>query len=201
MTPELLAAFIMFAFVSSVTPGPNNMMLLASGVNYGFRRTLPHMLGISLGHMLMVILMGLGLGQLFTLYPVLHTGLKLLAALYLSYLAWKIATAVPPTPTEPACSKPFGFFQAAAFQWVNPKAWVMAIGAITTYLPTQDFYSNLILIALLFALINIPSVSAWTLFGMALRSLLGTPTRLRIFNWTMAALLMCSLYPLVLSTH
>ncbi|MBH3437581.1 LysE family translocator [Pseudomonas luteola] len=200
MTAELLTAFILFAFVSSATPGPNNMMLLASGVNYGFRRTLPHMFGISLGHMVMVITMGLGLGQLFSLYPSLHIALKVVATAYLLYLAWKIANAAPPTPKQ-ASGKPFGFFQAAAFQWVNPKAWVMAIGAVTTYLPVQDFNSNLLLIALLFALINLPSVSLWTLFGMALRTLLNSPMRLRAFNWTMAALLVISLYPILLSTH
>jgi threonine/homoserine/homoserine lactone efflux protein len=200
MTLELLSAFMLFAFVSSATPGPNNMMLLASGVNYGFRRTLPHMFGISLGHMVMVIVMGLGLEQLFSLYPLMHTVLKIVATAYLLYLAWKIAHAAPPTPKAPS-GKPFGFFQAAAFQWVNPKAWVMAIGAVTTYLPVQDFHTNLLLIALLFALINLPSVSLWTLFGMALRSVLSSPARLRAFNWTMATLLVVSLYPIVLSTH
>ncbi|MFC6477546.1 LysE family translocator [Pseudomonas asuensis] len=199
MTAELLTAFVLFAFVSSATPGPNNMMLLASGVNYGFRRTLPHMFGISLGHMVMVVTMGLGLGQLFSLYPSLHTVLKVVATAYLLYLAWKIANAAPPTPKQ-ASGKPFGF-QAAAFQWVNPKAWVMAIGAVTTYLPVQNFNSNLLLIAMLFALINLPSVSLWTLFGMALRTLLNSPMRLRVFNWTMAALLVISLYPILLSTH
>lgn len=201
MTVELLSAFMLFAFVSSATPGPNNMMLLASGVNFGFRRTLPHMFGISLGHMLLVICTGLGLGQMFVLYPPLQIALRVIGGAYLLYLAWKLATAAAPTPRDSGSGKPFGFFQAAAFQWVNPKAWVMAIGAVTAYIPAENFTANLLLVALLFALINLPSVSLWTLFGMGLRRLLSSPTRLRLFNWSMALLLVLSLYPILFGHH
>ena len=195
MTYELLLAFLLFAFVSSITPGPNNMMLLASGVNFGVRRSVPHMLGISLGFMIMVMAVGLGLGQLFERWPVLHSVLRYLGAAYLTYLAWKIARAGAPKPGE-AAAKPFTFLQAAAFQWVNPKAWIMAIGAITTYAPPESFTRNVVVIAVLFALVNGPSVSLWTVAGSLLRRWLDNARALKAFNLSMAALLIASLYPI-----
>ncbi|MET1078133.1 MAG: LysE family translocator [Pseudomonas sp.] len=197
MNPELLVAFIAFAFVTSVTPGPNNMMLLASGVNFGVRRSLPHMLGISLGFMLLVVAVGLGLGQLFERLPELYTVLRYLGATYLLYLAWKIARAGALQTEGDPQAKPFTFLQAAAFQWVNPKAWVMAIGAITTYTPQENFLTNVVVIAALFALVNCPSVGLWTVAGSLLRTWLNDPRRLRIFNVGMALLLVASLYPIL----
>ena len=126
MTYDILSALIGFAFATSITPGPNNMMLLASGANFGVRRTVPHMLGISLGHAFMVFLVGSGLAQLFHRYPQADLVLKLAATLYMLWLAWKIANAAPPREGE-AKGRPFSFVQAAAFQWVNPKAWAMAL--------------------------------------------------------------------------
>lgn len=196
MTPELLIAFIAFAFVTSVTPGPNNMMLLASGVNFGLRRSMPHMLGISLGFMVLVMCVGLGLGQVFERVPMLYTLLRYLGAAYLLYLAWKIAGSGAPDSTGGERGKPFTFLQAAAFQWVNPKAWVMAIGAITTYTPQENFLVNVLLIAALFALVNCPSVGLWTVAGSLLRNWLRNPRVLRAFNIGMAILLVASLYPI-----
>lgn len=197
MTAELLIAFVAFAFVTSVTPGPNNMMLLASGVNFGLRRSLPHMLGISLGFMLLVMCVGLGLGQLFEQVPMLYSVLRYLGAAYLLYLAWKIANSSAPDSQVGERGKPFSFLQAAAFQWVNPKAWVMAIGAITTYTPQENFLVNVLLIAALFALVNCPSVGLWTVAGSLLRNWLKNPRVLRGFNIGMALLLVASLYPIV----
>ncbi|MDP3815023.1 LysE family translocator [Pseudomonas sp.] len=200
MTTELLIAFIAFAFVTSVTPGPNNMMLLASGVNFGLRRSLPHMLGISLGFMLLVMCVGLGLGQLFEQIPLLYSLLRYLGAAYLLYLAWKIAHAGAPDNQAKSGAKPFSFLQAAAFQWVNPKAWIMAIGAITTYTPQENFVVNVLLIAALFALINCPSVGLWTVAGSLLRNWLNNVRALRAFNIGMALLLVASLYPILADT-
>ena len=200
MTPELLIAFIAFAFVTSVTPGPNNTMLLASGANFGLRRTLPHMLGISLGLMLLVLSVGLGLGQLFEQVPVFYTLLRYVGAAYLLYLAWKIANAGAPSSQASASGKPFSFLQAAAFQWVNPKAWIMAIGAITTYTPQDNFITNVVLIATLFALVNCPTMSVWTVVGSLLRNWLQDARRLRVFNIGMALLLVASLYPIFADT-
>jgi len=135
MPPETLLAFLTYAFVTSITPGPNNTMLLASGVNYGFVRSLPHVLGISIGFGVMVVGVGAGLGRLFEDYPSLYAALRIVGGAYLLYLAWQIATAAPMQDASPN-GRPFGFWKAAGFQWVNPKAWIMAIGAITAYLPT-----------------------------------------------------------------
>jgi threonine/homoserine/homoserine lactone efflux protein len=197
MTLELLIAFVAFAFVTSVTPGPNNTMLLASGANFGLRRTLPHMLGISLGLMLLVLSVGLGLGQLFEQVPLLYSVLRYVGAAYLLYLAWKIANAGAPNSQASANGKPFSFLQAAAFQWVNPKAWIMAIGAITTYTPQENFAVNVLLISALFAAVNCPTMSVWTVLGSLLRNWLQDARRLRIFNIGMALLLVVSLYPII----
>jgi threonine/homoserine/homoserine lactone efflux protein len=201
MTTELLIAFIAFAFVTSVTPGPNNMMLLASGVNFGMRRSLPHMFGISLGFMVLVMAVGLGLGQVFEQVPQLYSLLRYLGASYLLYLAWNIAHAGAPDSNVGARGKPFSFLQAAAFQWVNPKAWVMAIGAITTYTPQDNFVVNVLLIAALFALVNCPSVGLWTMAGSLLRNWLDNPRVLRGFNIGMALLLVASLYPILVDVQ
>jgi len=200
MTADLLLAFVAFAFVTSITPGPNNMMLLASGVNFGVRRSLPHMFGISLGFMLLVAAVGLGLGQLFEQVPLLHSVLRYAGAAYLLYLAWKIAQSGAPQSSGVAAAKPFTFLQAAAFQWVNPKAWIMAIGAITTYTPHEGFFTNVLLIAALFALVNGPSVGLWTVAGSLLRNWLNNPRALRAFNIGMALLLVASLYPILVDT-
>jgi threonine/homoserine/homoserine lactone efflux protein len=197
MTPELLLAFVLFAFVTSVTPGPNNLMLLASGVNFGLRRSVPHMLGVSLGFMLLVLAVGLGLGQLFQRWPLLHALLAWGGATYLLYLAWKIARSVAPSDSGAAPGKPFTFVQAAAFQWINPKAWIMAITAIGTYIPQEDFLGNLLLLAPLFALVNGPSVGLWTVAGSLLRKLLQDSRKRRLFNHGMAMLLVLSLYPIL----
>ncbi len=195
MTYDVFLALLGFAFVTSVTPGPNNMMLLASGVNFGVRRTIPHMLGISLGHALMVVLVGLGLSGVFHTVPQLMIVLKVSAVAYMLWLAWKIAHAAAPG-TANAASKPFTFVQAAAFQWVNPKAWAMALGAIAAYAPEPSL-TTIATVAGAFAAVNLPSISAWTAAGQVLRRWLDDPVRLRIFNWTMAVLLVLSLIPVL----
>lgn len=199
MTQEILIALIGFAFASSITPGPNNLMLMASGANYGLRRTLPHMLGISLGHAFMVLMVGVVLLQVFVTYPVLNIVLKSVSAAYMLWLAWKIANAVAPEAKE-VTGKPFTFLQAAAFQWVNPKAWFMAITAISVYAPQdQNIWVGSLIVAGVFAATNLPSVSVWAWMGVQVRRWLGSARRLRVFNLTMAVLLVVSLYPLL--TH
>ncbi|ATR83466.1 lysine transporter LysE [Pseudomonas sp. HLS-6] len=198
---DLLLAFVLFAFVSSITPGPNNTMLLASGVNFGVRRSIPHAVGISVGFMVMVLAVGFGLGEVFKTFPPLYTLLRYVGAAYLLYLAWKIATSGPLSATRSETPRPLGFWGAAAFQWVNPKAWVMAVGAITTYTPAQGYLTNVMVIATLFALVNLPSVCVWVMFGSALRQVLQNPRWLMAFNWLMAGLLVISLYPLLFASH
>ena len=198
MTYDLLPALAGFALVSSITPGPNNLMLMASGANYGFRRTIPHMLGIAAGFVLMVVLVGLGLIGLFEAWPPAHTILKWVSTAYLLWLAWKIAHAAPPARGE-ATGRPFSFLQAALFQWVNPKAWTMALTAITLYAPDRSL-AAIALVAAIFGAINLPSVSTWTVMGREVSRLLSSPARLRAFNWAMAALLVASLYPVLYSS-
>ena len=195
MTYDLFLALLGFAFVTSVTPGPNNMMLLTSGVNFGFRRTVPHMLGISMGHALMVFLVGLGLAGVFTAWPLALTVLKVASVAYMLWLAWKIAHAGAPGEGR-VKPQPMTFLQAAAFQWVNPKAWAMALGAVSAYVvePSAWAYAA---VAGAFALVNLPSVSVWAGGGQAVRRWLDGPGRLRAFNWTMAGLLVLSLWPVV----
>ena len=201
MTTETWLAFALFAFVSSITPGPNNTMLLASGVNFGFARSLPHMAGVTLGFCLMILLMGLGLGGVFTRFPLLYTVLRYVGGAYLLYLAWKIFRSQPAAPADApdaAVAKPMGFMAAAAFQWVNPKAWVMALGSVTTYLPAQHSRWQLLALVGLMGLINMPSTGSWALFGSSMRRYLQQPNFLRIFNTLAALALVASLYPLLI---
>lgn len=195
MTYDHLFPLIGYAFATSVTPGPNNMMLLASGANFGVRRSLPHMLGISGGHAFMVLVMGLGLAQLIHAWPNLVILLKVLAVAYVAWLAWKIAHSAAPQAAQ-ATGKPLTFLQAAGFQWVNPKAVAMAISAVTVY-GGDGSLGVVALVALTFACVNLPSVSVWTIAGDVLRHFLSNPVRLRVFNWTMAALLVVSMAPVL----
>ena len=207
LTAELLTALIAFAFVSSITPGPNNLMLMTSGTNFGFVRTIPHMLGVSAGFTLMIVLVGAGLAKIFELYPIAHLILKYASCAYLVWLAWKIATSPPPgakadaKPGVEAQAKPMTFIQAALFQWVNPKAWTMALTAVSAYTLPTDPIMSLLIVAAVFGAINLPSVGSWTLLGMQLRRFLSDPLKLRIFNVTMAVILVATLYPVVFAGH
>ena len=154
---SLLGPLALFALVSSITPGPNNVMLATSGLNFGFRRTIPHLLGVSIGFTLMVFLVGVGLGSVFQQVPALYTVLKHAGAAYLLYLAWKIANAGE-MKDGVSRARPMTFLQAAAFQWVNPKAWVMAVGIIATYTPQASFFANLVIATVVCGLVNLPSV-------------------------------------------
>ncbi|MZR14629.1 LysE family transporter [Maritimibacter sp. DP07] len=197
MTTDLVLALAGFAAVSSLTPGPNNLMLMASGANFGFRRTVPHMLGIGIGFTLMIALVGAGLMALFDLVPALHTALKVGAVVYMAWLAWKIAHAAAPGDAG-ANARPMTFLQAAAFQWVNPKAWSMALTAIAVYAPERTLLA-VISVALVFGAVNLPAVSCWTIVGGHIRRWLTGARRLSVFNWSMAALLLASLVPVLLA--
>jgi len=196
MKLEIFLALAGFSFVSSITPGPNNLMLLASGVNYGFRRTIPHMLGISAGFAFLLVCVGLGLAQLLEHAPLVYLGLKIAGGAYLLYLAYRIATSGPLEASD-GDSDPMTFMQASAFQWVNPKAWVMAITAMTAYTSSNAYLFSVAIVVVVFTLVNLPSVSVWCLFGTGMRGFLSDGRRLRIFNITMAVLLVISLWPML----
>lgn len=196
MSADTLFALVLFAFATSITPGPNNMMLFASGVNFGFRRTVPHMLGIGAGFLSLLIGVGMGLGAVLHAYPPAFIALKVAGGLYLLWIAWKIGSSRSMGDGE-AKARPMTFLGAAAFQWVNPKAWVMAVTAMAVYPNPEHYALTVAIVALVFAAVNVPSVSTWAGFGSALREWLSVPVRLKWFNITMAVLLVLSLWPML----
>lgn len=195
---ELFLTVLFFAFSTTITPGPNNVMMMSSGVNYGIRASVPHWLGICLGFPLMVLLVGLGFGVIFERYPHLHQLIKVLGVIYLVWLAWHIASAEPKA-IEQGKTKPFSFMQAALFQWVNGKAWVMASGAIAAFTSVAGVYwQEVSIITLAFLAMAFPCVGVWLLFGAALRHVLTKPLFQRLFNMTMGFILLLSVLPVVL---
>lgn len=195
---DLILTLVAFAFLSAGTPGPNNVMLMASGMNYGFRRSLGHITGVALGFPLMIVAVGLGLSQLFAMVPWLEMALKYVCAAYLIYLAYKIATARPKIAEGGALEvsgNPLTFVQAAAFQWVNPKAWVMATTALTVYALPLSSTGNAFAAAAAFAFAGTFTASSWTALGDRLRLFFSDPVRLRVFNAVAAVLLLATLIP------
>ena len=199
MSRELLVAFLLFAIVTLYTPGPNNVMLMTSGLNFGFARTLPHIFGVSFGFALMVFLVGVGLGAIFRTFPVLYDILKYAGSAYLLYLAWMIARAPVEAPSDDGRSKgrPLTFLEGALFQWINAKGWVIAVGGVTTYAALTTFPYNIMLLASVFGAIGVTSCVAWAALGAGLSRWLRHPRAVRIFNVTMALLLVASLYPVI----
>ncbi len=195
MSQPLLIAFVVFAAVMFFTPGPNNIMVLSSGLTYGFRRTVPHIAGITIGFAFMVGAVGLGLGTIFIAYPVLQTILKYAGAAYLIYLAAVIALSEPVTPGQDNRRGPMTFWGAAMFQWVNVKGWVMVIGTITAYAGIASFPWNIAIQVVLSLMLGAVSISTWTLAGSSLRSVMTSRKAVRAFNIVMAVLLLASLYP------
>jgi threonine/homoserine/homoserine lactone efflux protein len=195
MSHPLLIAFVAFAVVMFITPGPNNVMLLSSGLTHGFRRTLPHMAGITFGMAFMIAAVGLGLGTIFIAYPVLQTILKYAGAAYLIYLAAVIALSGPSASGQDNARGPMTFWGAAMFQWINVKGWVMVIGTITAYAAIASFPWNIVIQTAISFVVGALSTVAWALFGSALRPWLTSPRAVRAFNIVMALLLLASLYP------
>jgi threonine/homoserine/homoserine lactone efflux protein len=195
MSHSLLIAFVIFATVMFFTPGPNNIMLLSSGLTYGFRPTVPHILGITFGFAFMIGAVGVGLGTVFIAYPVLQTILKYAGVAYLIYLAAAIAMSGPVSTEQDAGRRPMTFWGAAMFQWVNVKGWVMVIGTITAYAAIAAYPWNIAIQVSLSLLLGAISCTAWALFGSALRPILTSPRAVRAFNIVMAILLLASLYP------
>ena len=196
MSSELLWALLLFVVVTLFTPGPNNTMLMTTGLNFGFRRGLPHLWGVALGFAVMVLAVGLGLGAVFQAYPAAYTVLKYAGAAYLLYLAWQIATAGE-FKEGAASGQPITFLEAAAFQWLNPKGWVMAVGAVSTYAAVAVFPFNMLLMAGLFGSLGTLSSATWLGFGTGLKRVLTSPGAVRAVNITMALLLVASLWPIL----
>ena len=202
MTPNTLFAFLLFALATSITPGPNNILLMTSGVNHGFRGTIPHMLGVNVGFTLLLLGAGLGLNEVFGRFPAIYVVMKWLGAIYFIYFAWRLsmATSSPSSDTNhrPTTGRAWRFRDGLAFQWINPKGWIMAVGAFSSYIPAMSSTRLIVGAALLFALIGVPCSIAWVAFGSQMRHYLEKGNRRRAFNVAMGLLLIASLVPLFL---
>lgn len=198
MPVEQILPLMGFIIVMTVTPGPNNFMLLASGANFGFRRSIPHILGITLGCQVLLVAVALGLGSLLLAWPQALDVLRVLCVLILFYLAWLLVRPGTSSTDPEKRPRPLTLLEAALFQWVNPKAWMMIIAVVTTYTQAGNMTANLLIIAALFAVLGIPMISVWNLFGVSLQRWLSDPLRARAFNWLMAVLLLASLYPIIM---
>ncbi|EYD75262.1 Transporter, LysE family [Rubellimicrobium mesophilum DSM 19309] len=194
-TLDLLPALAGFAFVSLITPGPNNLMLMTSGANFGVSRTVPHIWGVALGFSAMIVAVGLGLSGLFHAVPGSQAVLKAASVAYLLWLAWRIASSDPHLDEAKGNARPMTFLEACAFQWVNPKGWAMALTACAAY--TFGRSTEVVTVALVFLVLGLPSVWAWAALGQEMRRFLTSPARLRAFNVTMAALLVATLWPIL----
>ncbi len=194
---DYLYAVVLFAISASVTPGPNNIMVMSAGANFGVRKSLPLLMGICVGFTLMLLLVGLGFGQLFTLFPDLHLLIKCVGTLYLLYLAWLIARSADEVGGS-VQTRPLGFFKGALFQWVNAKAWVVATGAIAAFTSAGvEFHQQNLTIALTFFIVSFPSVGLWLLCGSLLKRWLASPLARCRFNHAMGALLALSVVPVI----
>jgi threonine/homoserine/homoserine lactone efflux protein len=197
MSHELFLSLITFAFVSAITPGPNNTMLLASGVNFGFVRTRPHILGVVIGFTIMVLGVAFGIGHVFSLFPPLYSVLRVISVAYLLWLAWRIGTAGSTNPVVSDEARPMTFMEAALFQWVNPKGWMVCLSVAANYVTPDDLWLDVAILSAVFTIVSVVSASSWALFGTSLRPLLENERSMRIFNIAMALALVASLWPIV----
>jgi threonine/homoserine/homoserine lactone efflux protein len=194
---DLILPILLFAVSASITPGPNNIMLMSSGLNFGIQKSIPHLLGVVIGFPIMIISIGLGFEIVFEKYPFIHQVIKIVGIIYLVYLAWRVATSSRQA-LDAAKAMPLQFWQAVLFQWVNPKAWVMATGAIAAYTSlSSDFFTQVLIIALTFMVVAFPSAGSWLIFGSSLKRFLQKPAYQHAFNVTMALLLIASIAPVI----
>jgi len=186
-----LIPLLLFALSTTFTPGPNNLMIMNSGMNFGIKKSLPHYLGICLGFPAMVLIVALGLGVIFMKYAWIKHALKIIGSLYMLYLAWQILRSNKANMDK--TKRPLSFIQAVLFQWVNPKAWLMAIGTISIFTIANTSINNAIIISLVYFLMCIPCIGAWLLFGKFLQHILRTPNQRIVFNILMALALVASI--------
>jgi len=197
MTSDTLLALILYFFAISIKPGPNNLMLLASGTNFCMKRTIPHAFGIGFGFVVMTILVGLGMGVIEQLLPGFSIALRILSLIYLVWLAWRLATSGSLSAVD-GDAKPMGFIAASLFQWINRKAWAMALTAMAIYTSPENHMMSVFMVELIFEAVGLPCMFVWAGFGVALRGFLSVPARLRAFNIVMALILVGSTVPYAL---
>ena len=185
---KLFFALISYYFVMFVTPGPNNAMLTASGVKFGFKKTIPHMLGIPFGHVIQITLVCFGLGNLFQKYPLIQFYLKWICFIYLLYLGWKIIGSF--VDNEKETGRPLKFYEGAFFQFINPKAWVVALTAATAFFPNEEnFIVATSFVAVTAPFICLPSISLWAFFGSSIKLIIKNKKIKKIVEYLLAALL------------
>jgi len=198
----MLLSIISFAFATAMTPGPNNFMLLSSGLTFGYKKTLAHIIGVMVGFPIMIMAVGLGLGSVFTMYPFVYDVLKVVGILYLLWMAWKIATSSSSMVTSDKVKKPFTLLQAMLFQWVNPKAWVMVITAMGSFITVkEDAFLQVLFIAFTYLCIGFLSTNFWALGGVYLQRFISNVQSIKIFNIVMAVLIVLSVVPFVLKGY
>jgi threonine/homoserine/homoserine lactone efflux protein len=197
MSNDLFLALVVFAAIAAYTPGPNNTILMASGINYGFRQSLPMIFSVGLGFPLMIACVGLGLGKIFEIFPQIYTAMKYAGAAYMLWLAYKIAMSKPSTGDDETSAKPLTFLQGMAFQWINPKGWIIAVTVLSAYTLASDYYFGLVAVVATFIVMGFTSAATWALFGVILKEVMGNPKWFRAINYGLAALLVLSLVPLL----
>ena len=193
MTLQLFLALVSFAAITAYTPGPNNTLLMAAGMNHGFKATFPMAMGVALGFPLMIACVGLGLGKVFEAIPVLNIILKFAGAAYMLWLAWKIANSGPANSSEAASKKPMSFIQMTLFQWINPKGWIMSVTALSTYTLPNQYYLGVAIVVGCYVVMGLTSASAWALFGASLRHIMSDVRYYRVINWGLAIVLVASI--------
>jgi threonine/homoserine/homoserine lactone efflux protein len=197
MTYDLFVALVVFASIAAFTPGPNNTLLMASGINYGFGRTLPLILGVAIGFPIMVACIGFGLGKVFELYPSIYVVMKYGGAAYMLLLGWKIGTSVPTAESEDPVDAPMTFLQACAFQWINPKAWVIAVSALSAYTVHSSYNTGVVIVVATTLILGFASASTWAVFGVGLKHVLSDVRYFKIINVALALALVASLIPML----
>jgi len=197
MTYDLFLGLVVFAAIAAFTPGPNNTMLMASGINFGFRRTLPLIFGVMIGFPFMIGCIGLGLGKIFEIYPIIYTVMKYVGAAYMLWLAWKIATEMPAGENGKDVGQPISFLQACALQWVNPKAWVMAVTALSAYTVVGSYYVGVGFVVAVAIVMGIGSATTWAMFGVGLKHILNDQRYFRVINVALGVALAASLVPML----
>jgi threonine/homoserine/homoserine lactone efflux protein len=192
MLGETSVPLLLFAFVGAFTPGPNNLMATASGNAFGLARTIPQILGVTVGFGVMIVAFGVGLAQVVAAFPALHGILRVLGAAYLLYLAWRLARAGDPDAGE-AMRRPLTFVEGALFQLINPKAWTLAVGVVAAFTTSGDaLIRELATIVIIFAVMTLATLTVWCLFGVAIRTFLSSPRQRRIVNYLMATAVVLS---------
>jgi len=197
MTFDLFTALFIFAGIAAFTPGPNNTILMATGINHGFRAALPMILGVTLGFPFLILCVGLGLGKVFENYPSLLALIKITGTVYMLWMAWKIATSKPSENDSASADKPLNFLQGCAFQWVNPKAWIMGGYSLSAFTLANQFYTGLFTVVVVYFFMGLTSAVTWASFGLALKKLINDERWFRLINAGLAAALVLSLVPML----